>query len=134
VSRQAVQWQTPGGKAVTLPAGAPFVETDVPGIYQAAWGDRHRQFAVNLPVEESRIAPMPVDALARLGVPLGPAAEPKAAPARTQHRELPRAELENRQKLWRWLLAAALAITLVEILLSGWLSRRPPASQPASIL
>jgi hypothetical protein len=34
------------------------------------------------------------------------------------------AELENRQKLWRWLIVAALAVTFGEIVLSGWLSRR----------
>lgn len=131
-SAAAVQWQKPDGKKITLPPGAPYLETDMPGIYQAVWDSGRRNFAVNLPVDESRTAPMPVDELARLGVPLGPAPRLAAEPSRVQQRELQRAELENRQKIWRWLLAAALAVTLVEITLSGWLSRRATAPQTAS--
>lgn len=127
-----VEWQKPDGKKVALPAGAPFIETDTPGIYEATWNDRHRQFAVNLPADESRTAPMPIDELARLGVPIGPTAEATPPPSRMQHREMQRTELENRQKLWRWLLAAALTITLVEIFLSGWLARRTTTPQPAT--
>lgn len=123
-SGAAVQWQKPDGKQTALAAGAPFLETDMPGIYQATWENRHRQFAVNLPADESRIAPMPIDELARLGVPIGAATEQAAATARVQKRAMQRTELENHQKLWRWLLAAALAITLLEIVLSGWLARR----------
>lgn len=126
-----VQWQKPDGKQVTLSAGKPFIETDVPGIYQATWENRHQQFAVNLPVEESRTAPMPIDDLARLGVPIGAVTEQAAATARVQ-REMQRSELENRQKIWRWLLAAALGITLVEIILSGWLARRAATIEAAT--
>jgi hypothetical protein len=128
----AVQWQRPDGKTSLLPAGTPYVATDRPGIYHATWPGGHRQFAVNLPVAESRIAPMPADELARLGVPLGPAPEAVAAPAQVQARQLQRADLENRQKIWRQLLLAALATMLVEIILSGWLARRAAAPQEAS--
>jgi len=38
-------------------------------------------------------------------------------------------ELEQRQKLWRWLIVAALMVLVGETLLAGWLSRR---SAPAS--
>ncbi len=123
-SGATVQWQKPDGKQIALAAGAPFLETDMPGIYQVTWENRHRQFAVNLPADESRIAPMPIDELARLGVPIGAVTEQAAATARVQKREMQRTELENHQKLWRWLLAAALAIALLEIILSGWLARR----------
>ncbi|HLX70440.1 MAG TPA: BatA domain-containing protein [Verrucomicrobiae bacterium] len=123
-SGATVQWQKPDGKQIALAAGAPFLETDMPGIYQVTWENRHRQFAVNLPADESRIAPMPIDELARLGVPIGAVKEQAAATARVQKREMQRTELENHQKLWRWMLAAALAIALLEIILSGWLARR----------
>jgi hypothetical protein len=33
--------------------------------------------------------------------------------------------LESRQKLWRWILLAALGLLLIEIWLGGRLSRRP---------
>lgn len=127
-----VQWQKPDGKKIALPAGAPFVETDTPGIYGATWNNRQRQSAVNLPADESRTAPMPIDELARLGVPIGPTVEAATLPSLMQHRQMQRTELENRQKLWRWLLAAALGITLVEIILSGWLARRTTIPQPAT--
>jgi hypothetical protein len=124
MSGAEVQWQKPDGKNIPLAAGTLFVETDIPGIYQATWENRHRQFAVNLPADESRVAPMPIDELARLGVPIGAVTEQAASAATTQKREMQRSELENHQKLWRWLLATALAITLFEIILSGWLARR----------
>jgi hypothetical protein len=131
-SGATVQWQKPDGKNMALAAGAPFLETDMPGIYQAKWENRHRQFAVNLPADESRIASMPIDELARLGVPIGAITEQAAVTARMEKREMQRTELENRQKLWRWLLAAALAITLLEIVLSGWFARRESAVQAAT--
>jgi hypothetical protein len=37
---------------------------------------------------------------------------------------LQRAELENRQKLWRWLIVGVLAVMFGEIILGGWLARR----------
>ena len=132
MSGTEVQWQKPDGKNIALAAGAPFLETDMPGIYQASWENRHRQFAVNLPADESRIAPMPIDELARLGVPIGAVTEQAATAAQMQKRDMQRTELENHQKLWRWLLAAALVISLLEIVLSGWLARRATTVQTAT--
>lgn len=131
-SGATVQWQKPDGKKIALPGGTPFIETDAPGIYEAMWNERHRQFAVNLPADESRTAPMQVDELARLGVPIGPTVDTTPLPSPMQHHEMQRTELENRQKLWRWLLAAALTITVAEIILSGWLARRATTPQPAT--
>jgi hypothetical protein len=119
-----VQWRKPDGKLTTLPPGAAFEDTDAPGIYAAGWGGQERLFAVNIPLEESRTAPMPLDDLAHLGVPLGEDKEQAAALARVHQQHLRDAELENRQKLWRWLIVAALAVTFGEIVLSGWLARR----------
>jgi hypothetical protein len=122
-----VHWQKPDGKSVTLAAGQSFTETDLPGIYVATFDGKPRRFAVNLPLEESRTTPMSPDELARLGVPLQTPAEFSAAKTQTPERQrhLQQAELENRQKLWRWLIVGVLAVTLGEILLSGWLARRP---------
>ncbi|HEV7924120.1 MAG TPA: BatA domain-containing protein [Verrucomicrobiae bacterium] len=120
----AVRWQKPDGKEITLAAGAPFTETDTPGIYRSSAGERERMVAVNLPLDESRTAPISQDDLARLGVPLGLDDEQSAAIARVRQQHLQDAELENRQKLWRWLIVAALAVTFGEIVLSGWLARR----------
>jgi hypothetical protein len=119
-----VRWRKPDGQQETLPAGAPFSGTESPGIYEAAWGGKARRFAVNLPIEESRVAPLSPDELARLGVPLGPGADQTSARTGSLEHHLQQAELENRQKIWRWLIVAALAITFGEMLLSGCLARR----------
>jgi hypothetical protein len=121
-SRDAVQWTKPGAQERTLPAGAAFTETDQPGIYVAASGGKERRFAVNLPLEESRVAPLSQDELARLGVPLGPVTDEPVAITRIHQRLLQRAELENSQKLWRWFILATLAVLCGEILLAGNLS------------
>ena len=120
----AVQWQKPDGKTESLAAGAAFGETDLPGIYTATFGDKRRQFAVNLPLDESRTAPMSPDELARLGVPLQMSSQIPVAKAQEGQLHLQRAELENRQKFWRWLIVSVLAVIFVEIILSGWLARR----------
>ena len=120
----AVQWRKPDGKTESLAAGAAFGETDLPGIYTATFGDKRRQFAVNLPLDESHTAPMSPDELARLGVPLQMASPMPVAKAREVQLHLQRAELENRQKLWHWLIVGVLAVMFVEIILSGWLARR----------
>jgi hypothetical protein len=124
-AHESVAWLKPaGGKAIVQSADTPFSDTDTPGVYKAAWGGHERLFAVNLPLEESRTAPISQDELARLGVPLKWDSEQAAAVARVHQHRLQDAELENRQKLWRWLIVAALAVTFGEIILSGWLARR----------
>jgi hypothetical protein len=119
-----VEWQKPAGKKLSLSAGAPFTETDLPGIYIASFAGKERRYAVNLPLDESRTAPLAPDELARLGVPLQITPEVSIAQTQARRHHLEQAELENRQKLWRWLIAGVLAITLVEITVSGWLARR----------
>ena len=123
-SGNEVQWKMPDGKTDALAAGKPFTETEVPGIYTATVGGKERRFAVNLPLDESRTAPMSPDELARLGVPLETPGEFPAVAAVERQRHLKQAELENRQKLWRWVIVGVLAVMLGEIVLSGWLARR----------
>jgi Mg-chelatase subunit ChlD len=119
-----VQWKKPDGKAESLAAEKPFTETDLPGIYVATFAGKERRFAVNLPLDESRTAPQSPDELARLGVPLETTQEfPIAKTLAVQH-HLQQAELESRQKLWRWLIVGVLAVMFGEIILSGWLARR----------
>jgi hypothetical protein len=120
----AVQWRKPDGGETTLPAGDAFAQTDVPGIYVAIAGGKTRRFAVNLPLEESRTAPLALDELARLGVPLRTSTEPFISQVRERQRHLQHEALETHQKLWRWLILTVLTVAFVEITVGGWLARR----------
>ncbi len=115
----------PDGTAVDLAAGEKFSQTDQPGIYTVTSTEPALRFAVNLDPAESRTAPMAVEELERFGVPM------KKSLVKTPIRQTEKArqhllatELESQQRLWRWLLIAALSILLVETWLAGWLTRR----------
>jgi hypothetical protein len=123
-SGQPLPWRKPDGKVVLLAAGTPFTETDLPGIYSVTAGAVVRRFAVNLPLEESRTTPLSPDDFARLGVPLQTTVTAPVVPTFEVKRRALQEELENRQKLWRWLIAGLLAVAFVEIVLGGWLARR----------
>ena len=86
-------------------------------------GQAQHRFAVNLDPVESRTAPLPMDDLERLGVPVGlKAAEAVRGAQRKTH--LQNVELEDRQRLWRWFTIAALGVLLVETWLAGRAARR----------
>jgi hypothetical protein len=109
-----------------------FAQADQPGIYTVAATPPFR-FAVNLAPEESRTAPLNHEDLERLGVPLKFEGVRSVKDQEKRREQLRAAELENRQKLWRWLLAAALLFVLVETWLGGWTMRRgnPEEAAPA---
>jgi hypothetical protein len=123
----------PDGSQFQLASGeTSFTQTDLPGVYEVQGIATPAQFAVNLDAAESRTAPLPSDELERLGVPMEsdvvtPASQ--AAQLQTQHNT----ELEARQKLWRWLIVAALAVLLVETWLAGWITRRSAAPVEATV-
>jgi hypothetical protein len=111
-------------EAVTLAAGAmEFRDTAQPGIYEFAGGTRVQRFAVNLDATESRTTPLGFDELEQLGVPVAHPRDETVATAE-QKTFLQGVEAENRQKLWRWFIAATLAVLLVESALAGWTARR----------
>lgn len=119
----------PDHREVSMVAGARFTDTDQPGIYAISPGTQ--RFVVNLSPDESRLAPLSTERLIALGVPLRTAHETPAETARREGRAKA-VEIENQQKLWRWLLVAALAVVLLETLFAGKLSRTASGSTPAS--
>jgi hypothetical protein len=124
--QQALTVRRPDGREVTAEPGARFRETDVAGIYTvnpAGW-----RFAVNLAPEESRTAPLGVDQLLTLGVPLKQKPVISAAATVQQQARLQSAELEGRQKLWRWLIVAALGVLMIETWLAARVTNRPRAA------
>jgi hypothetical protein len=107
-----------------------FEATDEPGIYEVLGLQPPFRFAVNLDPAESRTALRPVEELERLQVPMRVTEE--VAPVSTDRKiQLHQAELESRQKLWRWLIVSALVVLIVETLVSRWLSRGRPATKEA---
>lgn len=123
----SISIRKPDGSQVQLASGETrFTQTDQPGIYEVLAAPAPVKFAVNLDAAESKTAPMPVDELERLGLPMKSV---EAAPALVAAKQetLHQAELEGRQKLWRWLIVAALAVLLVETWLAGWITRRSAA-------
>ncbi|MDB6150208.1 MAG: hypothetical protein JWQ44_1656 [Chthoniobacter sp.] len=127
---QPFRIRKPDGSEVDAAAESKFAGTDQPGVYAITPGTQ--RFVVNLAPEESRTAPLAAQRFIALGVPLTnatanlPAVTPEAG-ARIQA-----AELENRQKVWRWLIVTALAALLLETILAGRLSRtigRPATAQ-----
>ena len=84
---------------------------------------------MNLSPEESRTAALAVEELERFGVRLG--GKKASAELTERKRQLETAELESRQKLWRWLIAAVLGLLAAETFLAGRLARKQRASSIA---
>ena len=122
----------PDGTTTTVtPEAGAFTAATQPGLYTATGGILTKTFAVNLDPAESRTLPLPTDELDRLGVPVRRAGsresvDPSSGPA-------PAVETESRQKLWRWIMIAALAVLLIETLLAGLSARRVPASGGSAV-
>jgi hypothetical protein len=119
----------PDGSVVNLDGDEQvFKETDHPGIYTLVTSTEEQRFAVNVPVAESRTDPMAVEDLARFGVSLEPTSDVAQPAVESAAQRLSLREMESGQKLWRWILAAALIVLLLETWLSGRLAR--PAAVP----
>jgi hypothetical protein len=122
--KSPVTVKVPDGSELNLAAGETnFSQTMMPGIYSLANSQPPRRFAVNLDAAESRTLPLSVDDLERLGAPVSRLAQDSTRAAERKIR-LQNAELENRQKLWRWFLVATLGALLVETWFAGRTTRR----------
>lgn len=99
-----------------------------PGIVTVSTGGKESRVAVNLASDESRTAPIAVEDLEQWGVRLAASGQTALAAVERQ-RHLQSAELENRQKMWRWLIVGVLVLLATETALAGRLARRPVASQ-----
>ena len=126
----ALTLRAPDGSQPTLAAGETnFSQTVTPGIYTVTSAQPPRRLVVNLDAAESRTAPLALDELERLGVPIFHPAPALAHPA--DHKALlQNVELESRQKLWRWLILLTLGVLLLETWLAGRAMRRT-GSQPS---
>jgi hypothetical protein len=120
----------PDGAEQTVAADSPrFTFAAGPGVYEVRSAAGTQRFAVNLPPDESRTAPLGVEALETVGVKLWrETAAPSPDELVAETRSLQRRELESRQQLWRWCLTAALGIVIVETWYAGRIARREDAT------
>ncbi|MBP7052863.1 MAG: BatA domain-containing protein [Phycisphaerae bacterium] len=112
-----------GAVADIDPTEEVFTQTDLPGLYTIESVTTGRAFAVNLPPAESRTEPLPIEDLERMGIAMKPVSDVTPQPAGQTTQRSSFAQMESEQKLWRWVLVAALALILIEIWLGGWLIR-----------
>jgi hypothetical protein len=90
-------------------------------VYQLVAGQQRHPFAVNVPAAESRTDGSDPEQLQEWGVRLG--RRPTRAELAEQLRQMRDVELEGQQKLWRWLIVAAVGILILETWLAGYLAR-----------
>lgn len=114
--------RTPTGQEQRLDADADRISgTDQPGIYTVTGDGSEWQFAVNLSDDESETTPLELEQLEQRGVQV------KNQMTRAQRIEQVRqqrdTELESRQKIWRWLIAAAILVLVLETWRAGWVER-----------
>ena len=121
----------PDGSNVLLASDArAFNNSDLPGIYTLHTVDGPAQFAVNVDPVESRTVPLPVEHFEQLGCRLsGQTPTPEQIEAKKQLRDV---ELERRQNVWKWLVAIALAVLILETWLAGRVSRQTAAEMSPS--
>ncbi len=117
--------RSPGGGVIDVSDGR--FRPDAPGVYtiEPSGG----VLVVNLARAESQFTPMDPHKLTALGVPLLPeeSSALSSAAGTVRGEAVPLAqELESRQGIWRWLLAAMLAVLLLETLWAGRISISKP--------
>ncbi len=115
---EAMVVHKPDGKVVSMAAGRTFFdETDVPGVYEIETKAGPRSFVVNLDPSESKTSPLAVETLEQFGCRL--VNPTRARVDRELLRQMQNTELESRQKLWRWLILAAIGVLIVGNLAGG---------------
>jgi hypothetical protein len=118
---QGASIQRLDGSAVPVESGRWLA--DAPGLFKVTDGSRSYKVAVNLDPVESKTGLLDIDGLQSMGVPLHAQATRTLEQADRERKTAAAIEVESRQKLWRWLIIAALAFVLVETWFAARLSR-----------
>jgi hypothetical protein len=104
-----------------------------PGIYSILTPEPNQFFAVNIPLQESQTSPLALDELEQLGVSFNNNLPSVDSGQRKQTKQLSTfIEMENNQKIWRWVFAAIFAVLILETLLAGWSTRPAKTIQEQS--
>ena len=123
--------ESPSTQALRLPRSAPLLRLDQPGFYQvhqATPDDVEITLAANLDPREANPARLDVE---RFVEEISTSAEPlRADPAPTRRQT---AGYEREQQLWYAILAALVALMLIEVLAANWIGiRRSPRGGEAT--
>jgi len=115
-----------GGDAVAVEVNGGSIQLDAPGLYNLQAEAVRRQVAVQVPSSESQLTPLDVDVFEQYGVELGKVQSD--AERKQSARQLQATELEQKQRVWQWLLLAGLVVLGIETGLAGWLARQSSRS------
>ncbi len=127
--QETVRIRKPDNSLVELPNNQEvFTQTDQPGIYTFISSGGNKSFAVNLPVKESRTNTLQIDDIEGLGVLLEQKTNIPLEQTMIAKQYSSFTEVENSQKIWRWVIVVLLIVTLAEIWLAGRLTRGPESS------
>ncbi|QDU09213.1 BatA domain-containing protein [Gimesia aquarii] len=122
---------------IKLAIGKADLEENIqPGLYEVMVEEENmpaQTFAVNLAIDESKTAPLAVEKLEALGVKLLKPGETTEAESKSfdVRRQVLIQELEQKQKIWRWLIIVALAMLCLETLLAKWIASPTSATRKA---
>lgn len=118
----------PDGKLIELANDASaFNGADRPGIYRLQSNGQDVPIAVNLSGDEGRTMPVGNEELEQYGAILG--SKPLSDEVIAKQRHLQVAELENKQKLWQWVIVGVLGLLIAETALAGRLAHRQQLQQ-----
>jgi hypothetical protein len=119
-----------GTKVIVSRDAREFAGTDAPGVYSIASGEDEERFAVNLDPLESRTSAVGAETLEQFGCRLVGTRSVVEHQERRQY--LHDVQLESRQKLWQWLMLAALGLVVAETWLAGRATKQPFTEGPPS--
>ncbi len=111
----------PDGKSFSFASANDVRRINEPGIFNFKDNDTTQRFAVNVARSESNTSPLEREVFERFGITLGTPSS--ALPSESTRRQLRDVELEKQQKIWQWLLVAALGLLALETIWGGLLSR-----------
>ncbi len=115
------------GYEVAVDVSSGTIQIDAPGLYSLQSAAMRRQVAVQVPGSESQLTPLDEDVFEQYGIALG---EVQSDVDRKQSaRQLQATELEQKQRVWQWLLLAGLLVLGIETVLAGWFARQATRSQ-----
>ena len=114
-----VRITSPKGGAIPLTENQRVTRTDEPGIYTIHIGEETLRIAVNLAASESETAPITADDLETRGIAIWKSTTHLAQSEADTKRQMRINELENKHKLWRWLIVAGIAVLMLETFIAG---------------